>query len=151
MEINEKVLSLYGHWVNCNDIFVLAPFEHPMPENMQKNIAKFANEMQSFFRLCTAYGLLYVVYEGYRDLSLSDEKIDLLTCEENYLDNLRLLRNAMFHYQKDSFNPKLMGFIQMEGSADWAKKLKYAFEQFFIKNLPIEKFIEIMERNNLDQ
>jgi hypothetical protein len=47
------------------------------------------------------------VIEGWRELSLSDDKIGaLLLHDEGYYDSLRRYRNSIFHYQREFFGPK---------------------------------------------
>jgi hypothetical protein len=50
---------------------------------------------------------LMPVIEGWKELSLSDEKVDaLLLHQEGYYTSLRRYRNATFHYQREFFGPK---------------------------------------------
>ena len=57
--------------------------------------------------LTSYYSSIYLVIEGWRDLKLSDAKIDKLISLP-YTDRLRLFRNATFHYQKEPISPKLL-------------------------------------------
>lgn len=60
-----------------------------------------------FNRLIISHALLYVVIEGYKQLKLSNHEIDAFLSKENYVENLRHLRNALFHYQNDIRPQKL--------------------------------------------
>jgi hypothetical protein len=137
-----KLEALYLHWVNhvdsrkyANDFVITAkPSESEFVKEVQLNLY--------FNRLVISHALLYVVIEGYKDLKLSDHNIDNLLSEIVYVDKLRLLRNALFHYQDDIRPTKLMEFIDLEGSAEWIKKLDKCFEKFFIENVNIVKMVE---------
>jgi hypothetical protein len=107
-------------------------------------IIKFANTHMRFYRRTIAYALLYVVIEGYKELKLSDEEIDALLKKSDYVNNIKLLRHSLFHYQKEQLPDRLMKFIEMENSAEWALKVKNAFETFFRKNLPIDKMAHVL-------
>ncbi|RYG15490.1 MAG: hypothetical protein EON96_10525 [Caulobacteraceae bacterium] len=76
--------------------------------------------------------------EGYREMQLKDEAIDELLASGEYADNLRLFRNATFHFQKDPFSPKVLKFLQANESEIWVRELNRAFKKFFEKELPIE-------------
>lgn len=148
MKIQEGLQSLYSYWVNCNDIFILVPHEYnDAKAQMSKELKDFANKYQSFHRLTTAYGLLYVVIEGYQELKLVDDEIDkLLACSE-HVEKLRRLRNFIFHFHKNPFSPKLLDFIDLENSIEWIRTLRRSFESFFIRSLPIRELIEAMRKS----
>lgn len=126
------------------DIWELVRVKYPTPSSLPlpKEVVDFSNFHQSFFRLTIAYSLLYVVIEGYKELNIIDDEIEqLLKNHEDYVNKLRLLRNAIFHYQKNPFPKKLAKFIELQDSADWILKLKLSFEKFFRKRLPIDKIL----------
>ena len=56
---------------------------------------------------------LMPVIEGWKELSLSDERVDaLLLHAEDYYTSLRRYRNATFHYQREWFGPKHSGLYE---------------------------------------
>lgn len=141
------------HWVSHIDSKKYAlDFAHITKESN----SDFVKEMQLnvyFNRLIISHALLYVVIEGYKQLKLSNNEINFFLSEENYVENLRCLRNSLFHYQNDIRPKKLMKFIDQEGSADWINRLDKSFENFFIENVPIlkmtkEVFDEIIKKKN---
>jgi len=81
------------------------------------------------------YGGLYVVIEGYRELGLSDSKIDSLLASPN-VDFLRRCRNGVFHFQKDYIDERLLGFIRQPDSANWVRELTESFSEFFLREVP---------------
>jgi len=91
------------------------------------------------------YALLYVVIEGYRELGYEDERLDQALSDEEKVGALRRLRNAMFHFQKNPLNEKLLGFLTAENSEHWIRELNEAFDQFFSKLLPIEEMKELIK------
>jgi hypothetical protein len=116
---------LYGHWVNCNEIWHFslsrnAPYNHKLSSDENE----FIFIHSKLINLTIAYGLLYVVIEGYKELNLSDGKINLLLQNREYLNNLKRLRNAVFHFQNKPMPKKLMDFIEMNDSEKWILKLK---------------------------
>lgn len=134
-----KIEALYFHWVSHVDS---KGYAHNFARTSKESTSDFVKEMQLnvyFNRLIISHALLYVVIEGYKQLKLSNHEIDALLAEEDYVENLRHLRNALFHYQSDIRPPKLMKFIDRENSADWIIRLDKSFENFFIENVPILK------------
>lgn len=70
--------------------------------------------------------LLYVVADGFRELKLTDPVITSII--EAHLDDLRVFRNSVFHFQKD--DRKRVQFHAVE-KFNWAQQLHTAFEQYF--------------------
>ena len=88
------------------------------------------------------YALEYVVIEGYKELKLTDKKIDELLQQENMVDYLRLFRNATFHYQSDPFSEKLIKFLETPESERWIKQIHSAFDVFFTEALGLKEVIK---------
>ena len=89
--------------------------------------------------LLYSYSGIYLVIEGWKDLKLSDPKIDELL-DSPFVDRLRLFRNATFHYQKDPMSWKHLQFFgtEEEQTEKWLNNLYSEFERFFRENtLPI--------------
>jgi len=79
---------------------------------------------------------LYVVVEGFKELKLKDAKIQQLLQSPN-VEALRLVRNATFHFQKDSFiSKKVIPFSKSEDSVPWVRSLTEAFSEFFLPEVP---------------
>lgn len=77
------------------------------------------------------FASLFVLAEGWRDLSLSDPAIDALLTAD-HVDILRRYRNGVFHYQQDFADNRFTGMIS-EGldTIRWVKELDSAFDMFF--------------------
>lgn len=82
------------------------------------------------------YGGLYIVIEGYRELALSDAKIDDLLISPN-VDSLRRCRNTVFHFQTDYFDKRFLNFIGQQGVVQWVRQLTEAFSEFFLREVAI--------------
>ena len=95
--------------------------------------AMYANDYGVF--MFYWYGGLYVVIEGYRELGLSDSRIDALLASPN-VDFLRRCRNGVFHFQKDYVDEKLLGFMGQPDSAKWVRELTESFGEFFLREIP---------------
>ena len=88
--------------------------------------------IQSLLYMSYWYAGMYVVIEGWKELGLSDPKIDNLL-ESSNVDLLRRYRNGVFHFQKEYFNEKFMGFIDSGFDAvTWIRELREEFSRFFL-------------------
>lgn len=114
--------------------------------DLSDELAQLAEIHSSFARLSVLYGLIYVVIEGYKELKYEDEKIDRLLAQNDFVDSLRLFRNATFHYQKKAIPEKALKFLELEESETWIGELHIAFKLFFEKELPMK---EILEKTNV--
>ena len=57
-------------------------------------------QIETFLYMSYWYGGLYVLIEGWKELKLSDQKVNSLIESPN-VDLLRRYRNGIFHFQKD--------------------------------------------------
>lgn len=80
----------------------------------------------------------------------STKKIDILLEQEAYVEHLRRFRNAVFHYQKDPLNLKLLNFLDAKDSEIWIKTLYRAFEEFFQDTLHINEQLTRMGWNDTE-
>lgn len=78
------------------------------------------------------YAALYVVVEGWRELSLEDGQLDQLLAHP-YIELLRRYRNGVFHYRRRYWDERLLTLIR-EGaaSARWVGELHQAFGGYFL-------------------
>ncbi|GAB6283257.1 MAG: hypothetical protein STSR0008_20170 [Ignavibacterium sp.] len=102
------------------------------------------SEVESEFiaRLSAWYSSLWVVIEGWKELSLSDKYVDeLLTSAPRYMDLLKRHRNGVFHYQPNLLHKKLVDFLDAgEGAMFWVHLLHNEFCRFYfdlIENAPM--------------
>ncbi len=80
------------------------------------------------------YGALYAVAEAWRDLKLSDPKVDPLIADPR-MDKLKRYRNAVFHYQREYFSPKMMEALQYPDFAPWVQVLHDALGRYLLEYL----------------
>jgi hypothetical protein len=79
------------------------------------------------------YGELHVVIEGWKALGLSDPNVDALLASPN-VELLRRYRNGVFHFQKDYFDERFLGFMRDgENAASWVFDLNRAFGAYFLR------------------
>ena len=89
-------------------------------------------DIDSFLYMSYWYASMYVVIEGWKELGLSDAKIDNLLKSSN-VDLLKRYRNGVFHFQKDYFDERFMGFIDSGWDAvNWIYELREEFSRFFL-------------------
>jgi hypothetical protein len=79
---------------------------------------------------------MYVVVEGYLELWCQDSAVDLLLAQSRYVDGLRRFRNATFHFHEDPI-PKMMEFLDEQGSEKWGQDLYRALKAYFEEQLSI--------------
>ncbi len=139
------IYSLYNFWLVANsikEVINLGNRKEVHASNFPQEVIDFVKVQDSFVKIQLWYAHLYVVVEGYQELKLEDENIDRLLKNVGTMNNLRLLRNGLFHFQKGSiltFNEKRVPFLLETGSEKWIHNLNSAFESFFIKKLDLKK------------
>jgi hypothetical protein len=83
--------------------------------------------VQQFAYLSLWYGSLYVVAEGWLELSLSSPKVEILLSNSENLGSLRRFRNGVFHFQRNYWDDRITDFIGLgAGSAVWINSLHKA-------------------------
>lgn len=139
----EKLVALHKHWINADAIKQVVMIKiGGDSSNLSYEIRQLAEIHSSFARLSVLYGLIYVVIEGYKELKYTNEQIDTLLAQDDFIDALRLFRNATFHYQKKPISEKALKFLELEESEIWIRELHIAFKLFFEKELPIKEMLE---------
>lgn len=100
-------------------------------EEIFSSRAKF--EIETNLYLSYWLASLYVVIEGWKELRLRDNRIDALLNPSN-VKLLRRYRNGVFHFQKDYFDERFMGFLR-DGinRIEWIRGLHKEFERYFFK------------------
>ena len=132
-KIHIFTLHRYFLWANgMRDLFDKSTQSGFTTINSKKGI-------ECFHYMSYWYAGLYVVIEGWRELGLTDIKIDELLNSDN-VDLLRLYRNGVFHYQKDYFSKKCEGFVAKgKETVKWVKQLNNEFGRFFLNWLKENK------------
>ena len=143
----EKIVALHKHWLNADAIKqVVMTKIGSETTNFPNEIIELAEKHSSFARLSVHYGLIYVVIEGYIELKCQNKQIDILLEKNDFVDALRLFRNATFHYQNKSISEKLLKFLELKESEIWIRDLHYAFKLFLEKELHMNEILEKIKK-----
>lgn len=138
----EKLVSLHRHWINADAVKQVVSTQVGEDSNLPDRIRELAEMHSSFARLSVLYGLIFVVVEGYKELNFTHERVDSLLAKEDFVDALRLFRNATFHYQKQAIPEKAMKFLELKESESWIKELHLSFKLFFEEALSIKEVMD---------
>ena len=139
--MSPQLVALHKHWCTADAVKQFVSAELPNIDNFdaEKWIKEIGSMASTLHRMSVWYSLIYVVVEGYKELKCSNEAVDELLGNEEYVDFLRLFRNATFHYQKDPLTEKAQKFLIAKDSEIWIRELNSAFEKLFLDNLPIRE------------
>ncbi len=140
-----ELVSLHKHWLNADSVKQFVSSKIEVNETVPDGLSQTAQMLSSFSRLTVLYGLIYVVIEGYKELKFSNEAIDELLAQEDFVDALRLFRNSTFHYQKEPISEKALKFLELPESEKWIQQVHIAFRKYFEEELSIK---EIMSQIN---
>lgn len=144
----KKLVSLHKHWLNADSVNQVITKKVADNSNLPTDFVALAEMYSSFSRLSVLYGLIYVVIEGYKELKYSNKQVDSLLAKEDFVDALRLFRNAIFHFQQHPIPEKALKFLEIKESEFWIQELHNAFKLFFEDELPIK---EILKTVNMSQ
>ena len=128
---DEEVLNLYEYFIWADSM--KTAYENLLERNLREivPIAKFEAEYNLFISYW--FGGLYVVIEGWQELNLKDREIDSLLTSPN-VNLLRRYRNGVFHFQRDYFDERFMGFLRDGvGRIKWVQVLHGEFKRFFVE------------------
>ena len=134
-----KQIALYRHWCRANAIRYVLFKERSEVSPTPDKLTQTAELFSRILRLEVFYALVYVVIEGYKELGCKYDKVDTLLEQSEYVERLRRFRNAVFHYQDDLINQKMLEFVDTPDSENWLKNLNEAFQQFFLDTLPLKE------------
>jgi hypothetical protein len=142
-----ELIALHKHWCTADAVkqFISADIPANGNEEYPEWFISLGNAASKFHRLSVWYSLIYVVVEGFRELKLTHPEVDSLLNNEEYVECLRLFRNATFHYQKDPLTEKALKFLEAKDSEKWIKNLSKALESFFLEVLPINDHIKAIK------
>ncbi|WP_146041081.1 hypothetical protein [Vibrio vulnificus] len=116
---NIMVLGQYAHWARLQEQTCKVSLNWETPDS------------ESIARLAHWLAALYVVIEGWKDFKIDDKRVNALL--ELYAENVELLRrcrNAVYHCQKELFDPKIQTALQGKEMAMWAAVLQDEIECF---------------------
>jgi hypothetical protein len=127
---DSEIFTLHKYFVWANKMRI--NFEALLNQNIQEIIPHSQFEIESNLYMSYWYGGLYVVIEGWKELGLADEKIDALLDSPN-VNLLRRYRNGVFHFQRDYFDERFLGFMR-DGinCVEWIRNLNLEFGRYFL-------------------
>lgn len=139
-------MSLHRYWIYSNRMREY--FEAALTESPQNftNLAKETDPVKATVAAATFaigsgifmsywYGSLYVVIEGWRQLQLTDPKIDLLLLSSN-VRFLKKYRDGVFHFQRNYFDDRFLGFIKAGHSVEWVRTIHSELGEYFRREIP---------------
>jgi hypothetical protein len=138
-EAQHRLAALYRHWLTADAVnhhlrrSMQQP--EPVPPGLSAEWMQAGTFMSGVSVMSVWYSLLFVVVEGYIELSCQDAEVNALLANEDYVNLLKRFRNATFHYQADFLSPKLGDFLAAEGSSKWIQSLNRALKAFFEREL----------------
>jgi hypothetical protein len=104
-------------------------------EEFQKALDESATFIESILYMSYWYGGLYVVIEGWKELSLSDSIIDELLKSPN-VELLRRYRNGVFHFQRNYNDERFEQFMnQGIDAVKWVRSLNEQFGRYFLEQM----------------
>lgn len=143
MKTRIEIITLYRYFAYAAHMRKL--FRREVNEEWLNMLKDDMNGLLLFFYsapgiyLMYSYSGIYLVIEGWRELKLSDPKIDELIASP-FVNRLRRFRNATFHYQKEPISWKHLEFFgtEEEQTEKWLNELYFEFSRFFQENtLPL--------------
>ena len=78
------------------------------------------------------YGALYVVIEGWQELTIEDSEINRLLAVSANVALLKRYRNGAFHFQKDYFDSRFIELMQKADIVNWIREIRSAFSKYFL-------------------
>lgn len=128
-----RLLTLHRYWIwsNAMRIKFYESLENITPTTSAVEL--YVNETGMYMSYW--YSSLYVVIEEYRQTDLTNKDVDALISDQTKIENLRLFRNATFHFQEDYFSEKFAKFISDKNSASWCVQLTEKIGEFIKSEL----------------
>lgn len=146
-ERQNQLVSLHKYWMYSNRMAMLFKGTRgEMSKTLENSdfqsmppFLKIQSVFLSDFGIFKAfwYGSLYVVIEGYKDLKLISKNVDQLM-NNDFIDKLRLFRNATFHYQKDNYSEKLFKVDKSDEFTNWIYKFHDVIGKSIVKEMSKE-------------
>jgi hypothetical protein len=91
-----------------------------------------ADQPHALIHLLLWYGTIYVVLEGWRVEKLTDSTVAKYTSDTVKCELLRQGRNAIFHYNSDYIDKRILSIMQDPDFVEWAHGLHDAIGAFFL-------------------
>ena len=129
----EQLYALHRYFIWGNKM--REHFDEKLRQHPRNKKEKNGLEIETILYMSYWYGGLYVVIEGWKELSLKDELIDELLRSKN-VELLKRYRNATFHYQEEYWSKKFTDFMDSgRNCVKWIRKLNSEFGRYFLAEI----------------
>jgi hypothetical protein len=154
MDIGKRdIYALYRYWLIANSISTTyKQTVWSKPEFISNEGFELIIANEKIVGLMIWYSHLYVAIEGFMELGIKDPDILDLLKNEKTLNMLKILRNGVFHFQKDVniiLNDKVASFFLEKDTENWIRKINNKFEKFFVKELKIMERYDFIKRGEM--
>ena len=128
-EKDMEISNLYRYFIWADRM--KNAFDDVLQQNIREVVPPARFDLEYNLYMSYWFGALYVVIEGWQQLGLKDKRIGALLNSKN-VQLLRRYRNGVFHFQKDYFDERFLGFLR-DGinRIEWIRKLHQEFDRFF--------------------
>lgn len=131
MMTTAHIFALHRYYIWANKM--RTHFDDILKKKSENKISDEFFKIESRLYMSYWYGGLYVVIEGWKQLGLSDPKINLLLKSKN-VGLLKQYRNGVFHFQRNYDDKRFLNFItQGENCVEWIRQLNREFGKFFLE------------------
>jgi len=126
-----EVYTLHRYFIWAN--MMRTQFDERLRQSKGRDDADGGIKIEQFAYMSYWYAGLYVLIEGWREMSLTDENIDALLISPN-VELLRRYRNGVCHFQADYFDQRFTGFMGAGRQVvDWVRSLNREFGRYFLE------------------
>ena len=125
-----EIFSLHRYFLWA--IHMNALFTASVTEKARLDLRAWTKEsIRTFEYMSYWYAGLFVVVEGWKTLELHDSNLDRLLSSPN-VGLLKRFRNAVFHYQENFLDQRLMDMVHEGQNAEaWVGELDREFRRYF--------------------
>lgn len=134
MRLPPEIITLHRYFIWADRMRV--HFDEVLNRMSLRQVAdellKKKQGIETFLYMSLWYATFYVLIEGWRELGLSDTKIDKLLKSKN-VDLLRRYRNGVFHFQKKYMDERFTKLMtDGQDIAMWIRELRDEFSRWFL-------------------
>jgi hypothetical protein len=130
------IVSLHKYFIRANQM--RAHFDTILTQIQRNKVSETEpgnqRDIECELYMSFWYAGVYVLIEGWRELHLTDRRIEELLNQDNYVELLRRYRNGIFHFQKEYYDQRLANvWMEKEDFVQWIRTLNKEFGRFFLE------------------
>ena len=131
MNRDAEIFNLYKYFIWSDRM--RTSYDAIIDQRVEEMVFDVKFEIETNLYMSYWFSSLYVVIEGWKELGMKDERVDALL-HSRHVKLLRRYRNGVFHFQRDYFDERFMGFFR-DGidRLDWIRRLHMEFESYFYR------------------